>query len=58
METSDDTSSSFEEGASALPEDSGWTAILVDKPLSLFLSESSTNVNNTKPVASVSCYNR
>ena len=48
LEVSDDTTSDFEDSACGLLNDSDWTAILVDKPDTLFLNESSKDVNNTK----------
>ena len=48
-EASDNTTSDFKEGASDLPKDSHWSAILVDKHDILFLSENSTDVNDAKP---------
>ena len=40
-EASDDAASNFHEGACVLPDDSDWTAVLVDKPDIPFLNESS-----------------
>ena len=44
----EDSTSDFEEGASGLLKDIDWTAILIDKPNILFVSESSMDVNNAK----------
>ena len=47
-EASINTTSHFKEGASVLLKDSDWTAVLFDKPVMVFLSESNTGIDNAK----------